>query len=52
MWSNKARYNPMKTKRPNTPDTPVTHMDTTDMEKTKVPLSIKVCDRLGPTCQI
>ena len=33
--SNKARYNPMKTKRPNTPETPVTNMDTTDMDKTE-----------------
>ena len=29
-WSNKARYNPMNTKRPNTPDIPVTNMDKTD----------------------
>ena len=41
-WSNKARYNPMKMKRPNTPDLPVPNMDTMDSEKTKVPLSVKV----------
>ena len=50
-WSNKARYNPMKMKRPNTPDIPVTKMDTTDSGKMKVPLSVKVCDRFGPMCQ-
>ena len=38
-WSNKARYNPMKTKRPNTPDLPVTNMATMDSDKTKAPLS-------------
>ena len=50
-WSNKARYSPMKTKRPNTPDSLVTNKVTTDMDKMKVPLSVKVCDRFGPTCQ-
>ena len=49
-WSNKSRYNPMKTKRPNTPETSVTNMDTTDMDKMKVPLSVKVCERFGPSC--
>ena len=44
-WSNKPRYNPMKTKRPNTPESSVTNMDTTDTDKTKVPLSVKVCER-------
>ena len=42
-WSNKARYNPMKMKRPNTPDLPVTNMDMADSDKVKVPLSVKVC---------
>ena len=32
-WSNKARYNPIKTKRPNTLDVPVTTMDMTDSDK-------------------
>ena len=32
-WSNKARFNAMKTERPNTPDVPVTNNDTTDMDK-------------------
>ena len=41
----------MKTKRPNTLDAPVTNMDMTDMNKTKVPLSVKVCDRFRPMCQ-
>ena len=50
-WSNKARYNPRKTKRPITQDAPVTNMDTADMDKMKGPLSVKVCDRFGLTCQ-
>ena len=40
----------MKTNRPNTPETSVTKMDTTDMDKTKVPLSVKGCRRFGPSC--
>ena len=50
-WSNKARYNPMKRKRPNTQDVPVTNMDMTDLDKMKVPLSVKVCNRFGLMCQ-
>ena len=50
-WSNKARYNPMKMKRPNTPNVPVTNMDTTDSDKIKEPLSVKVCSRFGLMCQ-
>ena len=41
-WSNKSRYNPMNTKKPHTPETSVTNMDTTDMDKMKAPLSVKV----------
>ena len=41
----------MKMKRPNTPDLPVTNMDMTYLDKVKVPPSVKVCDRFGPTCQ-
>ena len=47
---NKARYNPMKTKRPNTPEILETNMDTKDMDKTKTPLSVKVCERFRPSC--
>ena len=50
-WFNKARYNPMKMKRPNTPDLTVTNMDMTDLDKMKAPLSVKVCDRFGLMCQ-
>ena len=32
-------------------DLPVTYMDTTDSDKAKVPLSVRVCDRFGPMCQ-
>ena len=49
-WSNKATCNPMKTKRPNTPETPVTNMDITDMDKAKVPLPVKVCKQFRPSC--
>ena len=48
-WSNKARYNPIKTKRPNTPDTSVTNMDTTETDTMKVPLSSKVCKKSRPS---
>ena len=41
----------MKMKRPNTQDVPVTNMDTTDLDKMKVPLSVKVCDRSTLMCQ-
>ena len=34
-WSNNARYNPTKMKRPNTLDLPVTNMDMTDSDKAK-----------------
>ena len=44
-WSNKARYNPIKTKRPNTPETSVTNMDI--MDKAKVPLQLKCAKGLG-----
>ena len=49
-WSQKSRHNPMKTKRHNTPETSVTNMDTADIDKMKVPLSVKVCKRFGPSC--
>ena len=49
-WSNKARYNPIKTKRPNTPETSVTDMGTTELNKTEAPLSVKVCKRFGLFC--
>ena len=35
----------MKMKRPNTLDLPVTDMDMTYLNKMKMPLSVKVCDR-------
>ena len=43
-WSNKSRYNPVKAKRPNTPDMMMTNLDTIDTDK-KVSLPVKVCDR-------
>ena len=49
-WSNKSRYNTMNTKRPNTPETSLTNMDTTHMDKTKEPLLAKVCKRFGLSC--
>ena len=45
--SNKARYNPMKIIRPNTPDLPVTNMDMMDSYKGNVPLSVRACYRFG-----
>ena len=41
----------MKTKRPNTPDVIVTNMDLTNLDKTKVPLSVIVCNRFRMGCQ-
>ena len=49
-WSNKARYNPMKSKTPNAPEISVTNMDMTDMDMTKVPLSVKVHE--SPYCHV
>ena len=48
-WSNKSRYNPIKPKRPNTPETMMTKLDTIDIDK-KVPLQGKICDKYGPSC--
>ena len=42
----------MKMKRPNNLDLPVTNMDMAYSDKVKVPLSVKVCDRFGPMCQL
>ena len=39
----------MTAKRPNTPEMTVINLDTVDMDK-KAPLSVKVCDRFGPSC--
>ena len=46
----KARYNLRKTMRPNTPKGPVTNLDSTDMDKAKALLSVKVCERFRPSC--
>ena len=48
-WSNKSRYNPMKAKWHNSPETTMTNLDTIDTGN-KVLLSVKVCDRFGPSC--
>ena len=42
----------MKMKRPNTPDFLVTNMDMMDLDKVKVPLSVKVCGRCGPNVSV
>ena len=47
--SNKSRYNPMKAKRPNTPEMIMTNLDTIDKDK-NVPLLVKICDEYGPSC--
>ena len=48
-WLSKSRYNPMKAKRPNTPETTMTKLDNIDTDK-KPSLSAKICDRFGPSC--
>ena len=48
-WLNKSRYNPMKAKRPDTPEMMMTNLDTIDIDK-KMPLPVKICDRYGLSC--
>ena len=50
-WLNKSRCNPIKAKRPNTPEMTMNNLDTIDTDK-KAPLSVKVCNRFGPSCSI
>ena len=45
----KSRYNPMKVRRPNTPDIKVTKLDTIDTDN-KAPFLVRVCDRFGLSC--
>ena len=39
----------MKAKRPNTPEMTMTKLNNIDTDR-KVPLSVKICDRCGPSC--
>ena len=39
-WSNKSRYNPMKAKRPNTPEMTMTKLDNIDIDK-RMPLQLR-----------
>ena len=48
-WSNESRYNPMKTKRPNTPEMTMTKLDNIDIDK-KTLLPVKICDSYGLSC--
>ena len=48
-WSNKSRYNRIKAKGPNTPETTMTNLDTIDTD-TKLLLLVKVCNRFGSSC--
>ena len=50
-WSIKARYKPMRPKRPNTLDLALTNTDMMGSNKVMVSLSVKVCHRFGPMCQ-
>ena len=46
-WSGRNRFNPLKTKRPNTPDTKVLELDKIDI-KTSIPA--KACDGFSLPC--
>ena len=39
----------MKAKRPNTQETTMNNLDAIDTDK-KAALSVKICDRFGPSC--
>ena len=43
-WLDRNRFNPIKTRRPNTPDTKVSELDKIDI---KAPIPTKACDRFG-----
>ena len=45
----KSRYNPIKVRRPNTPETKVTGLDAIDTDN-KAPFPVRVCDNFGPSC--
>ena len=47
-WPIKSRYNPMKGKRPSTPEMTMTKLDNIDTDK-KAPLSVRICNRFGPS---
>ena len=46
-WSGRNRFNPIKMRRPNTPDTKVLELDRINI---KDPILTKVCDRFGLSC--
>ena len=45
--SGRNRFNPIKTRMPNTPDTKVSELDTIDI---KTPIPTKMCGRFGLSC--
>ena len=48
-WLSKYRYNPMKARRPNTPQIKVADLDAIDMDN-KVPSPVRVYNRFGLSC--
>ena len=46
-WSGRNRFNPIKMRRPNTPDTKVLGLDRIDI---KAPILAKACDSFGLSC--
>ena len=46
-WFGRTRFNPIKMRRPNTPDTKVSELDKINI---MAPILTKVCDRLGLSC--
>ena len=46
-WLGRNRFNPIKMRSPNTPDTKVPELDNVDI---KTPISTKMCDRFGLLC--
>ena len=48
-WLGKNRFNPIKTRRPNTPEAKVSDLDTIDID-IEAPLPVKACNRFGLLC--
>ena len=48
-WLGKNRFNPIKTRRPNTAKAKVSDLDKIDTD-IKAPVPIKTCDRFGLSC--
>ena len=48
-WSGKNRFNPINTRRPNTPEAKVSDLDTIDAD-IEAPVLVKACNKFGLSC--